>query len=76
MGFGVVKRVTLLVVVVLSSLSVVASASADDGDSGNYTSFDISWPQCPNNMPQERFEFAIADSFVAGDEIKITMEKA
>lgn len=58
MGFGVVKRLALLVVVVLSSLSVVATASADEG-SGGYTSFDISWPQCPSNLPDQRFEFAI-----------------
>lgn len=58
MVFGVAKRLALLAVVVFSSLVVAASASADEGGS-SHTSFDISWPQCPNNFPQERMDFAI-----------------
>ncbi len=53
-----VKRLALLLVVVSSGLVVAQTVAADDGD-GDYTAFDISWPQCPNNLPQERFEFAV-----------------
>ena len=60
MGIGVAKRLALLLVVVgVSAGSMVHTAKADDGQAGGYTSFDISWPQCPSNLPDHRFEFAI-----------------